>query len=583
MDTESNKRLPNPAVIQNWGETIEPSSSHERPPFSSEEHQVEMIVITDAAGNPHNTGIANQRHDESMGRPYNTGAYKGQAHQHHPQHQPQHQQMEMNPMFKHGIPDGIHQTSTAGDLSTNIHGPSASVQHPYCVPLQAFLMFVVLIIGTQTSIGVSAFYLAQQKLEQQQQQNTLELQLFQLLSLQLLFQLSALFVVAEVVVRVTSNDKGHLGTKQQGALFALFVVTAILVVAIPALSQRSKPDVVTDAQRGNCSSEIPWAILDDNENVCPDLLKNRPLFVQLNQDYKFEDTEVEGGKSTVVSTYDRVVSMEQVLELLTKLGAYYSDCHKLHWCRGDLGVVAPVSKAARPYVHLFYSPECVYNALDYFCLNPLPMCIFDTCEAINVTTCSIVYVSKWLRCVSSLCEQEEGCDASSVATAPILGQALSLVTRDFLGEESASKLPDAWKIYDLSTEVKQHKFLVFIWSKLQQDIKNYDEILQAYDEQSCNPRSMSQRRRNKVNNSSTGNDALSCNPSITKITISNPETELNSRNLLLVVTAVLSVPVGVWGRKGMLVPRPQSHALFNCVIGMFTTIMIFIGGLNIDR
>jgi hypothetical protein len=182
-----------------------------------------------------------------------------------------------------------------------------------------------------------------------------------------------------------------------------------------------------------------------------------------------------------------------------------------------------------------------------------------------------------------LCEQEEGCDASSVATAPILGQALSLVTRDFLGEESASKLPDAWKIYDLSTEAKQHKFLVFIWSKLQQDIKNYDEILQAYDEQSCNPRSMSQRRRNKVNNSSSGNDALSCNPSITKITISNPETELNSRNLLLVVTAVLSVPVGVWGRKGMLVPRPQSHALFNCVIGMFTTIMIFIGGLNIDR
>jgi hypothetical protein len=223
MDTESNKRLPNPAVIQNWGETIEPSSSHERPPFSSEVHQVEMIIITDAAGNPHNTGIANQRHDESMGQPYNTGAYKGQAHQHHPQHQPQ--QMEMNPMFKHGIPDGIHQTSTVGDLSTNIHGPSASVQHPYCVPLQALLMFVVLIIGTQTSIGVSAFYLAQQKLEQQQQPNTLELQLFQLLSLQLLFQLSALFVVAEVVVRVTSNDKGHLGTKQQGALFALFVVT----------------------------------------------------------------------------------------------------------------------------------------------------------------------------------------------------------------------------------------------------------------------------------------------------------------------------------------------------------------------
>mgnify|MGYP006095771879 CR=1 FL=1 len=279
--------------------------------------------------------------------------------------------------------DGTPPTPSSPKSSPHNNNPShnpPNLLHSFFPPLLLYIALSTASIGLL--ILFSRFTTQQQATAGENFENFAP---FELLRVQLLFYVGVLVGCAETAMRASANASGLLPTTRLSVLALIFVFAAVLVPAVPSISERPAPPIVVKPFRGGCSDDLPWS---DVAFVCPPLARDGPHFLAVS----------EGTEGHVRDTYNSLERLQGAVRLIVVLQKYYKDNPDAldRFVDGpEIGVASRKQKAA----YRFLDEKCLLHVVDWFFTRLLTPCRHDDCTPLNATVCSAGQMTAFLQCV----------------------------------------------------------------------------------------------------------------------------------------------------------------------------------------
>jgi hypothetical protein len=374
---------------------------------------------------------------------------------------------------------------------------------------------------------------------------------FHLLQCQLLFYVGILITCAEVTMRASANNsEGVLPYTSKHGMTLLLVLTSVLVIQIPSITERAAPPVVLNSYRGGCSDDLSWSTVKD---VCPLLAKDAPLFMKTTSVGTI-------GVRDSFNTIDRLMEAVPVVKLAHEY--YKTNPNKL-----ELFIAGAQAQANALH---FLNDNCLYSVIDWFCSRLLTPCRITDCSPLNATLCSTAQVTTFLYCAKARCKADPlSCNPDDIDADLMYNMIRAL--NSWIFENSKY---DGYNLQELVAS-SEYILLQQSWALLVHDLQKYSQLLADYNDVDCD---IDQEQA-----SSTSITATTCDPNVTSVTIPSHEVELDGSYVLIAILGIVTVIILFSSCNGITVEAPHKVAVINGMLGVITAMMIFVGGLNIER
>ena len=364
---------------------------------------------------------------------------------------------------------------------------------------------------------------------------------------QLVFYVALLFSCAEITIR-THNSKGVLKPRESFFLPCLFVLAAVLVIFVPSLSEMATPPKFVTPLRGNCSDNLPGNL----KNNCPN--------VKLGQ-FMLTPDKFQPGSEVGIHARDMFINLERAtgaVQLLELVGEWW----KTSPSKMPANIQGDYNRA-----HHFLNADCLYLMIDWMCSRLVTPCRFSDCNPVNATLCSVSYITNYLQCAKEKCREDldSDCDPDDI-------------TQNLMYKVSRAVEKEISKNAALMSGNNEDLFKK-IFEVLSLEISQYQQLLVVFDHANCEVESAG------TVDAEPDADAkiTTCNPSISNVTISTGATKRDGFYVLITTLATLGVVVSASSCSGMNVAEPHLIAIVNAAFGTISAIIVFVGGLNIER
>ena len=333
--------------------------------------------------------------------------------------------------------------------------------------------------------------------------------------------------------------------KSRYFLIGLFLLGSLLVTLLPSLTLRERPPLRGPVDRGNCTSTK--LLKDNNIEIC-DLVYDGSQFVQLAKNLPELEAVANLGRD------DQILETVRILANLAEYKPAFSYLMVNVGFIGDLGRLLDPKK------------KCVDLMFNFFCADIVEPCTYSSCTTIS-PNCSVVWYDNWIQCGIKDCETDDSCKIGPELFAPKKIIELMDKVLGFLKMRVLSLLRDEGS-NDVAAMV-EHGF-----NRIKYFARNNinGNSTECQDWKDTDPLTNEELNKNKT----------TCDPNITTVALPEKRYYHDSSSILLTTLGIGVIFVGVYG-SGFRFPKSDIVLVFAFVLGLFVTLVVFVGGVNVER
>ena len=493
--------------------------------------------------------------------------------------------------------------------------------HKHIVPVFVFIV----VVGCSLTLFVgSDIYLATTEQNFKVKQDVWESRWWAIPPLQTLFFLAIILSTGEVLIRWGPKRKKNTAIiVSQVSMIGVFFLGCILVLSVPSLTLKEQQPLNRTVERGNCTNA---------RLLKYDTCKYIPLdFVHVANDLP----RLELGQN--LDRDEKILKIFQLVDELEEFKTAFVYLEDLHFTKSS----------GSAHLMKLFETVCVDALFDYVCSIVVTPCTYSSCTTVlaELNNCSVLRAERWLKCGVDKCEKDQECNPLVDFTAEkihnmllYIPSALTNIFTDFkeqgynnkveLFKFLFEKLDREIRVYrgfqtitrsgntcQKWTSQSPHKHSMAlnggnglgnhnycrkisegkIWCYTTNQTKRWEFCDVEPDYVEPNPLRIGQTMlnnmpknlsscnfRDKLDNKPSDDTPLTCNPNITMFLSDKVTYYYDASNIFVPGFSIVVLMLFFTG-EGIVIPFPNAVRICSLTLGLFITLIIFVGGVNVER